>query len=228
MRVVLPSNSSMQKYFPDNTLSSYSVKLANALDFSVGKWEGALTEIQFFKSWHNVTEAVVSLIVDGETSDIKIPNSYYSSPFELVNTINQSIDDEWKLNKNYDVKLEYAEHSKQIRFTAAYYNGPGLRFEFNDSLKKLFGFTSGRVVTGNNEHSEFEGGENVRLEHLYDLMVYSNIVQSSIIGDIESPLLRVVSIEPGHWTKQCTIYQNPQYLPLSKTKFQNISIPFKN
>ena len=53
MRLVLPSNSSY-KYFPNNTLTEYTVKLPYSIDLSKGRWEVGLEEIMFYKSWYNV------------------------------------------------------------------------------------------------------------------------------------------------------------------------------
>ena len=51
--VTLLSNSSMQ-YFPQNTLTSFNTKLAKAIIPDDSKWEVALAEISFPKSWINV------------------------------------------------------------------------------------------------------------------------------------------------------------------------------
>lgn len=92
---------------------------------------------------------------------------------------------------------------------------PGLVIDFNDTLRKVLGCEKVELVFDRNKNPFIQGVKKMQLVHLYDLMIYSDIVQSSITGDIESPLLRVVSVEPGHWSKQC--------LPLSKSNFQNIS-----
>ena len=55
-------------------------------------------------------------------------------------------------------------------------------------------------------------------------MVYCNIIQGSVVGDIEAPLLRTVAVDTNHWENQCTTYQKLQYLPISKTKPNSISI----
>ena len=59
-------------------------------------------------------------------------------------------------------------------------------------------------------------------------MVYTNIAQGGIVGDIEAPLLRVVPVEREHWTYQCTQFNSIQYLPLSqkhKNYFDISNIP---
>ena len=52
----LPSNSSMDKYSPQNKTAAYTTKLPQMIDFKKHKWEVALVEILFPNSWHNVIE----------------------------------------------------------------------------------------------------------------------------------------------------------------------------
>lgn len=227
MRVVLPSNSSMQDYYPDNNLATYTVKIPTPLDFSVGKWECALTEIQFFKSWCNVTKQFISFSIgDKESVKIEIPDSYYSTPSELIKIINEKIMDEWAHHEEYGFTLTYNEHTKKIRVKLLTVRSGvfGLTFDLSDSLGTILGIKNVKRVFHSSEYSILEGTEPVHLIHLYDIMVYTDIIQGSIVGDTEAPLLRAVSVDPGHWSKQCTIYERPQYFPLSKTKFQSISI----
>ena len=65
MRVVLPSNASLQ-YFPHNTLTNYTVQLAQEIKLPPGEWEVGLSEISFNKSWYNVMGGFVHLSTPGE------------------------------------------------------------------------------------------------------------------------------------------------------------------
>lgn len=221
----------MQDLYPDNTLATFTVKLPTELDFSVGKWECALTEIQFFKSWFNVMDATLTLTISKDTFTedtftLQVPNSYYSSPTELIEVINQKIKDEWSYYQKYKCSLKYNEHTKKVRAQMVVEpDYPGLTWEYNKALKTVMGFNELTPQSGTSEYNVIlEGTKPCNLVHLYDIMVYSDIIQGSIVGDTEAPLLRAVSVDPGHWSKQCTIYQRPQYFPLSKSKFQSISI----
>jgi len=62
MYVTLPSN---VKDFPDNTNSTYTVKLDSPLTLESGKWEVGLTDIQYPTSWGNVTDGMLHMYFDG-------------------------------------------------------------------------------------------------------------------------------------------------------------------
>ena len=48
MRVVLPSNASME-HFPNNSLTSYTVQFSEEIILPPGQWEVGLLEMQFEK-----------------------------------------------------------------------------------------------------------------------------------------------------------------------------------
>src|SRR5437870_4528740 len=115
--LTLPSNSSME-YYPNNTLTNYTTKLADEVSLR-GEWEVGLSEIIFPKNWLNLPEnqtleVVLNTIkyppgiegydawiyetdndkLDMHDVSVKVPISkgYYKNVKSLVNEINQQID----------------------------------------------------------------------------------------------------------------------------------------
>ena len=52
------------QYFPQNTLTSFNTKLAKAIIPDDNKWEVALAEISFPKSWINVLEGENEIYIE--------------------------------------------------------------------------------------------------------------------------------------------------------------------
>ena len=52
------------QYFLQNTLTSFNTKLAKAIIPDDSKWEVALAEISFPKSWNNVTDGENEIYVE--------------------------------------------------------------------------------------------------------------------------------------------------------------------
>ena len=69
--VTLPSNSSLD-YFPKNTLTDYTTKLPQRLDLDES-WEVALSEVQYTRSWTNVSGKEALLIEREERKTIHFP-----------------------------------------------------------------------------------------------------------------------------------------------------------
>lgn len=76
-----------------------------------------------------------------------------------------------------------------------------------------------------------------RSNHIYDLCrklhslyIYTNIVQPSLVGNVNTLLLRVVNIpsEIGFGVQISKVYNKPHYKPLLMTEFDTIEIVIKD
>ena len=92
--LVLPSNSSLE-YFPQNSIASYTTKLAQSLDLQ-GRWELGLSEIQFKNSWINVQNGQHWIYFRGGAHEMvnadKIPIGYYATVQDLIDEIHQALE----------------------------------------------------------------------------------------------------------------------------------------
>lgn len=236
MRVVLPSNSST-KHFPRNSLAEYNVKLPQALDLSVGQWEVGLAEIQFFKSWFNATDAYLTVIYNNARTKVDLEDGYYDTAQTLIENINSSI--RTKCSKAISDMLTY--HYNEINrtcFLKVRYKvqARGLfNVEYSSSLKEILSINDDKVKVEVNIIDASDRGnitkeliqryiEPMKLHTIFNIMVYSDIVDSSIVGDIEAQLLRVVAIEDNHWKLQCTNYNKIQYTKVNRKNISNINI----
>src|ERR1043165_3909523 len=98
--VTLPSNSSMH-YYPNNTVTRYTTRLANPISLS-GDWEVGLTEIHYQHTWSNLERGegriiYSQLIAVGDAppgyinQSLSLTPGYYNSNEHLVRAINSSI-----------------------------------------------------------------------------------------------------------------------------------------
>lgn len=227
MRVVLPSNSSLSNY-PNNSLTTYTVKFSNPLDLSVGQYECGLSEIQFYKSWLNVTDCYIEIDHKNKKYTIPIPDGHYDTPEALITLINTNISLYSTTEIANIVKFEYSEITRKAIVVIALQveRRVGINVQPNKKLSELLGMKEVTVLTipAKSDQVIVEGKEIVKLDYIHNLMVYCDVIQSSTIGDTEAPLLRSVSVDAGHWQNQCTIYQKIQYLPISRTKTGSITI----
>ena len=249
MRLVLPSNASM-KHHPSNTLSSFTVELPQPIDISTGEWEVGLAEIQFLKSWYNVRRAIIKLRGSSRRTFVSVPRGYYHSCEDLIDAVNNALrmkSNELtdrvnfvynKISRTCDIMIEgreqvFVEVSRNLELALGY----------KCPIKRITNITLQSITVGSRriklitnpkslecrykreaERLTIFGIHPIRLLSIYNLMVYTNIAQGGIVGDIEAPLLRVVPVEREHWTYQCTQFNSIQYLPLSQKHIRSISI----
>lgn len=235
--MVLSSNSSY-KHYPNNTLTTFSVQLPSILDLSNQQYECALSEIQFYKSWYNVpkTWVIIKKKTTNRNYKVYIPEGYYQNLEELIETINSRIERVCGENIAKDNKFSVNNPSKTTVITRLI--GNGYTMEFNSELATILGFDE--TCLQKLRSSEYENTANIpiydgelifysqnsdRLKSIYNIYVYTDIIQPNIVSDIEAPLLRVVPISnTEHWTYQTTTFTQPQFLPLGQKQLRTISI----
>lgn len=232
MRLVLPSNSSMNHY-PNNTLTKFTVKLPHSLDLSSGQWECGLFEIQFFKSWYNVTDAYIKVKQGNNIYVSHIQDGYYENAECFIDELNQTLDLKIPREIRKCFKIEYNKIKRTCSFITNVHMD--LSYSFSPTLTRVLGFENMNINSEIQKREEripntqkvmtaFISKQPVRLNSIFNLMVYSDIAQSSIVGDIEAPLLRVVPVNDGHWKYQCTTFSKIQYLPISQKNIQTITV----
>lgn len=88
--LTLPSNTA-----PENKTSTFTVRLPTKLELQ-GKWEVALSEIQYPHSWNNIHGSTKSGLVDNSievtfknnlTVSVFVPGGYYGTIHELLAAI---------------------------------------------------------------------------------------------------------------------------------------------
>ena len=235
MRVVLPSNACLENY-PNNSLTKFTVQLPQPLDLSSGQWEFGLSEIQFYKSWYNVKDSILTIRKGNEETVVTMENGYYKSPDFFIHQLNEQIEKCCNEETQKFVKFSYNKvtRSSEIYFT------PNKKFllEFTPNMKHILGFNNADVNTEIEKLSQkypargdtpvsklkFSTGLPMQLDDIFNLMVYCDLAQTSIVGNTEAPLLRSVPVTGKHWENQCTTFSRIQYIPVSKKSVRSISV----
>lgn len=238
MRILLPSNAS-KKFFPNNTLARYTVELPQPINLSKGSWEVALVEIQFNKSWYNVKDAWLTATESDKTHRIPLADGYYSSNELFIRKLNEAIKCHASKYISDLVKFYYDDITRRcsIRITFrtnADNTSPGVNLDMSPNLKAILNMNDLKrsdsdtncnlSVDEDTRVSVLESVDTMRLNLIYNIMVYCDLAEPSIVGDTETPLLRVIPVKDEHWQYQCTTLNILQYIPIKKQEIRTISI----
>ena len=230
--IVLPSNSSMESH-PKNTLSNYTTVLSKGLELD-GDWEVALTEIQFPRTWYNVTSPVS---VDKyeytfrNTNDpfkagsyLQLMEGYYDDGAQIIDQINNELTD--TISEEYlATKLVYDTASRKCRLLIGENNILGM----NSRLASLLGFGDDGARIFNQFDNRREGRHAIDVDQgFYGLFVYCDILESIPVGDTRAPLLKIVDVSGKFGEIIHRIYSDPQYIPLGKKEFESIEINIRD
>ena len=68
----------------------------------------------------------------------------------------------------------------------------------------------------------------VNLNNTHALFVYSNLIQSQIVGDTLTPLLDVVAVQGGPGDLVCSRFDKPHNKPVLRKQFSDIHISLRD
>ena len=232
--LTLPSNASMHLH-PDNTLTHYVTSLPQRISLS-GEWECGLVEIQYPHDWYNVREKDSWFFLSESSSDGHsvggIATGYYDGTRKLIRAINRSLA---CIAVRQRVKLSYSDITQKVSVRMS----PSTEFTTHGSMGVILGLDARTIrspeshvpLDGDGEVYTFvkEGDSVVDMKQGFEsLYVYTNVVESRVVGDSLVPLLRIVPIQGEHGHTISRHFEHVQYLPLLRKEFGTIEIDIRD
>lgn len=205
--LTLPSNASAE-VFPGNTLTNYTVKLPHPINF--GDYTVALVGIQYPNAWENITwecALKVYLPEDRGTKLVTLPPGKYDDISQVIKMLHKKLK---KIGIDKEVYLTYNNATKK---THIHLTAQGYRAQLSPKLSNILGFSRNNnfIIEPDTEGLDVSDVD----EGMTSLFVYSPILQNQMVGDVMSPLLRVVPLKSNHNDKN--IYHeftHLRYIPL--------------
>ncbi|KAL6433570.1 hypothetical protein ACFW04_006572 [Cataglyphis niger] len=222
--MILPSNSSM-RYFPENKTTCFTTELPQRVDLH-GRWEVALTEIQFPCSFLHIRpgKGLMRFIDITERDKIinamkaQVPSGIYTSvrDIEAVNYTAKSVASHivWQFEVVIGGKIVIKVSCEEEKCDITHY------VNFSDKLQRILGFD-----TPDEPASLLRGIPD-------KLFVYCDICEPYITGDVQSPLLRIVTHDARNdyafASTQIKHFSSAQYIALRQTCFCTIEIDIRD
>ena len=227
--IELVSNAS-GNFFPENTLSSFTNFLPEQVNLE-GQWEVAISEISYPSVYQNITEEYFNFFdrkVSKSTSTYNLEHGLYTSITDIVEAMNTLLQERNNHNETC-ITVKVSRRSQKVVIILAN-DSSGLAFCSTD-LGHIFGNNVanefGVLMIGKRPHEPQFAYDIVRI---HSLMIYSDLVEYSIVGDTKAPLLRcfpfISKLKGGDiiTTGQYMNYQtfsNLQFRPLLKNSFHS-------
>ena len=234
--IELVSNASGE-LIPDNTLSCFTNFLPEQVSLE-GQWEVAISEKSYPSMYQNITEGYFTFFdekLSNSTSTYNLEPGLFTSITDIVEAMNTLIQERNNHNETCITIKVYRRSQKVVIILAN--DTSGLAFCSTD-LGHIFGNNVGNqfgvLMKGKGPHEPQFAYHFVRI---HSLMIYSDLVEYSIVGDTKAPLLRsfpfMSKLMGGDiiTTGQCMNYQtfsNLQFRPLLKNSFHSIHIDLRD
>lgn len=213
----LPSSGS-QRYFPDNRVSKFRIKTPVKLNLS--QYEVALTEITYVYSKKTFTglnsDNVLKIHTESinDFSEKEIKTTHYSNIAHLVKELNESV---------YPLKSVHFSYSDEQNRTCIKLEA-NTEVEISEKLSYALGFAGKTKFSSRGELQEISDTAPDLRAGSYFMFIYADIVEPQIVGSELVPLLRVVNFGGNENEAITTTFQNPYYLPVSRSNIDIISI----
>ena len=232
----LVSNASGE-LFPNNTLSSFTNFLPEQVNLE-GQWEVAISETSYPSMYQNITEGKFKFFdqkLSKSTSTYNLEPGLYTSITDIVEAMNRLFQER---NNHHEtcIGVKVSRKTQKVVILLA-----------NDTSGLAFCTTDLGHIFGNNVGNEFgvlmigKGPQEPEFAYdivrIHSLMIYSDLVEYSIVGDTKAPLLRcfpfISKLKGGDiiTTGQYMNYQtfnNLQFRPLLKNSFHSIHIDLRD
>lgn len=225
--LTLLSNSSMT-YYPENKTTRFSTKLPKPIILE-GMWYVGVVEFQYPCTMYTVQEHE-NVIYIGKI--MQMPNEsttsmvYYKAHIPATNydTINHIINELNNIKEN--VKFHYDELTKFVSVSVMDKNIKSLSLA--PQLGLQLGFEPNRNLV---EKGFGKCPANLHLGLPPQLFVYCDIIEPQIVGDVMSPLLRIIPLDPSKYiygANKTHIFSPPHYLPIMRREFDTIEIDIRS
>ena len=223
--------------FPNNILSSFTKFLPEQVNLK-GPWEVAISEISYPSMYQNRLEEKFKFFeekLSKSTSASNLEHGLYTSITDIVEAMDTLIQERNNHNETC-ITVKVSRRTQKVVILLAN-DTSGLAFCSTD-LGHIFG-----NIVGNEFGVLMIAKVPLEPEFAYDivrvhsLMIYSDLVEYSIVGDTKAPLLRcspfISKLKGGDiiTTGQYMNYQtfsNLQFRPLLKNSFHNIHIDLRD
>ena len=220
----LPANASGDE-FPENTNSSFKVRLANRLRLDGSKWEVAMLDLMYPNNWHNVTEGVLTVKkfmrgVDGERvegadvrTDVELRKGRYRNLNELLKEIHGA-----NITFGFESKIVfYYDEVRDLMFLII--NDADYAVYLSQDLADIFGFKTNHEYAATTAPTSFQSPISPDLNQGFtSLYVYCSLCEPRLVGDSLVRLLRVIPIRNVKREKDVSEeVRNPHYVRLANT-----------
>lgn len=225
--LTLLSNSSME-YYPDNKTTNFSTKLPKPLKLE-GEWAVGIVEFQYpctmftVQEHENIIYITKRMLMPGDLKPSSvmykahIPATNYENISNILTALN---------NIKEKIKFRFDDISKLVNVAIA--DDSITSITLSPKLSFQLGFEPNNNLAHKNQG---RCPANVYLGLPSQLFVYCDIIEPQIVGDVMTPLLRIISLDPSKYiygSNKMHVFSPPHYLPVMRREFDTIEIDIRS
>ena len=207
-----------------------------------GSWECGLAEIQYPLSWYTMLQSLehwVQCRQDNVEAMAFLSLGYYQDPRNVIDQLNHEL--ETSFTAATDVKmrdptsglttrpqlkthLRFDPYSQVASLEIQKPQLKNMRVRVSPALDCMLGFDTMYYK----RPGFYVASSVVNLINTHAIFVYSNLIQSQIVGNTLTPLLDVVAVQGGPGDLVCSRFDKLLYKPVLRKQFFDIHISLRD
>lgn len=225
---ILKVSSKVTPDFPNNKNNCFQVNFGKSLNIADRKWEVALSSISIKTEFNTFTGRLHFTIYYKEANELKslsleIDKKSFETPYELISKLNVHFGASGQLF--FSIK----DHTIRVRT-------PGeIKISASKELLYYMGFTKQKLIDNTSETMTFSFkkkyifSEFVREDYLLPnyMMVYTNIIQPTIIGDDFSKIFKILPVTMSK-RHELFEFEHLDYFKLQNSYVSNMKIEIRD
>jgi len=214
--ITLVSDSSMS-YFPENKISHFITRLPIPIELK-GEWEVGMVEFVYPHTWYNINHQnnLFGFEVDGHTTvGRRVPPGCYETVPDILKAM--------YVEEHKDrIIMDFNKVTKRVKINVKNM----AKLTLHDGLAQILGFEPMKITSLDPSIDATVISPMVAdpTEHYHVLMVYTDIVEPQLVGDVLAPLLRVVRVKGQDGETVSEQYDRPHYLPVNRKMIETLEI----
>ena len=222
--MTLPCDASRQAY-PENRIGNYTTVLAREVLLD-GDYEVGLSEcvIPVPKRSLNFTQPILY-----NEKGMTIRLGYFQVDASEINSLTDFQEIHLPRRRKGEKVFEFSVKDRKIVMTVA----PNCEVIFDEYVNKdlavLLGLRLGKYAGARDDYKDYVAsqpfGGGGMLSFIY---IYCDLVEYSYVGDTMVPCLRTLPVIPGENKTTVLRFENPHYVPVSLSRFSQVSIVIAN
>lgn len=225
--LTLLSNSSIE-YYPDNMTTRFSTKLPKSVKLE-GEWSVGVVEFQYpctmftVQDHENVIYITKTMLMPHEEKPsliyykTHIPATNYDNINHILTAMN---------NTKEKIKFRYDDISKFVSASVMDLNIKSMTL--SPKLAIQLGFEPDRNLVKNGFG---KCPANLHLGLPSQLFVYCDIIEPQMVGDVMTPLLRIIPLDPAKYiygANKMHVFAPPHYLPVMRREFDTLEVDIRS
>lgn len=224
--IELVSNASTGIY-QNNTLSSFTNFLPEQVSLQDGDWEVALMEIGYPSWYNNINEGLIrykaNIAAEG-FMEFRLKKGLYRSVYDVTKAITEGIEENEQTENPNDkepglvITQDPFSGKMLFHFAAKAQDMKSTIHLASYDVANILGFPSPALIPSSVKESMLPAD----IQRIHSIMVYTDIIEHSLIGDVKAPILRCFPMTTKMRKGYLELTQFMNYQTFEKLQFRKV------